>query len=197
MLLLYFVCFKRGGSSFSCKRSPLYICFIPQNIFVKQKISYFCISFFFSCGKLDCKLFVYWKTSFFCSFVTCSCIGDKGGEWAVIAVRVSSFQFLITKNANEGTEELWENRRFLLSSPFFLYFRFFFEKRISRRLQGQKPQVLGAFLWGILCTLFCEELGTKAALLSSASRLCQNLNAQSNGRIYPWGLLVPPGGWKD
>lgn len=68
----------------------------------------------------------------------------------------------------------------------FVYFFFlFFEKRISRRLQGQKPQVLGAFLWGILCSLFYEELGTKAALLSSASRLCQNLNAQSNGRIYP------------
>lgn len=73
-----------------------------------------------------------------------------------------------------------------LFSPFF-FFMFFFslKKEISRRLQGQKPQVLGAFLWGILCTLFCEELGTKAALLSSASRLCQNLNAQSNGRIYP------------
>lgn len=68
---------------------------------------------------------------------------------------------------------------------FCLFFFFFFEKRISRRLQGQKPQVLGAFLWGILCSLFYEELGTKAALLSSASRLCQNLNAQSNGRIYP------------
>lgn len=68
---------------------------------------------------------------------------------------------------------------------FFFLFFFFFEKRISRRLQGQKPQVLGAFLWGILCSLFYEELGTKAALLSSASRLCQNLNAQSNGRIYP------------
>lgn len=73
-----------------------------------------------------------------------------------------------------------------LASPPFLYVHFiFFEKRISRRLQGQKPQVLGAFLWGILCTLFCEELGTKTALLSSASRLCQNLNAQSNGRMYP------------
>lgn len=72
----------------------------------------------------------------------------------------------------------------MISPPFFLSF-FFFGKRISRRLQGQKPQVLGAFLWGILCTLFCEELGTKAALLSSALRLCKNLNAQPNGRIYP------------
>lgn len=42
------------------------------------------------------------KTSFFCWFVTC--IGDKGGEWAVVAVRVSSFQLLIRKNANERME---------------------------------------------------------------------------------------------
>lgn len=83
-------------------------------------------------------------------------------------------------------EGVSESSSFLPSLLLFLYFHFFFfEKRISRRLQGQKPQVLGAFLWGILCTLFCEELGTKAALLSSASRLCQNLNAQSNGRMYP------------
>lgn len=169
MLLLYFVFFK-GVLHFHASGVPFCICFIPQTFFVKQKSSYFCI--FFSCGKLDCKLFVYWKTSFFCSFVTWSCIGDKGGEWAVIAVRVSSFQFLMRKNAIEGTEGLWENSSFLPSLPLFLYFHFFFEKRISRRLQGQKPQVLGAFLWGILCTLFCEELGTKAALLSSASRLC-------------------------
>lgn len=148
MLLLYFVCFKRGGSSFSCKRSPLYICFIPQNIFVKQKISYFCISFFFSCGKLDCKLFVYWKTSFFCSFVTCSCIGDKGGEWAVIAVRVSSFQFLITKNANEGTEELWENRRFLLSSPFFSLFSFFLWKKNLQTAARPKTTSIGCLPLG-------------------------------------------------
>lgn len=106
-----------------------YICFIPQNIFVKQKISYFCIFLFFfcSCGKLDCKLFVYWKTSFFCSFVTWSCIGDKGGEWAVIAVRVSSFQFLITKNANEGTEgSLGKAARFLPPSPPPFFFNFVF-----------------------------------------------------------------------
>lgn len=74
---------------------------------------------------------------------------------------------------------------FLLPLPPFFFMFIFFEKRISRRLQGQKPQVLGAFLWGIISSLFCEELGTKAALLSSASALCLNLNAQSNGRIYP------------
>lgn len=67
----------------------------------------------------------------------------------------------------------------------FLFFSCLFENRISRRLQGQKPQVLGAFLWGIECSLFCEEFGTKAALLSSACALCHNLNAQSNGRMYP------------
>lgn len=90
------------------------------------------------------------------------------------------------KKINDGGRGGVREQQFSpLASPVSLLSFFFFEKRISRRLQGQKPQVLGAFLWGILCTLFCEELGTKAALLSSASRLCQNLNAQSNGRMYP------------
>lgn len=105
------------------------------------------------------------------------------------------FYFFKKKDANKGVEG------FPLLWFFFFNFIliFFLWKRISRWLQGQKPQVLGAFLWGINCIFFCEELGTKAALLSSASRLCQNLNAQSDGRIYPWGLLVPPppGGWKE
>lgn len=51
--------------------------------------------------------------------MTCSCIGDKGGEWTVIAVRVSSFQFLITKNANEGAESC-EKASVLSSLPLFL-----------------------------------------------------------------------------
>jgi len=42
MLLLYFV-FKGGCPSFSCKRSPPLYLFYPTNIFVKQKVSYFCI----------------------------------------------------------------------------------------------------------------------------------------------------------
>lgn len=59
MLLLYFV-FKGVVLHFHASGVPLYICFYPTNIFVKQKLSYFCIIFFScSCGKLDCKLFVY------------------------------------------------------------------------------------------------------------------------------------------
>lgn len=123
--------FKGVVLHFHASGVPFLYLFYPTNIFVKQKFSYFCISFFFfscSCGKLDCKLFVNWKTSFFCSFVTCSCIGDKGGEWAVIAVRVSSFQFLITKNANEGVEGRWEFSPLSLSSPFFFIFFFSLKK---------------------------------------------------------------------
>lgn len=136
-----------------------YICFIPQNIFVKQKISYFCIFLFFfcSCGKLDCKLFVYWKTSFFCSFVTWSCIGDKGGGWAVIAVRVSSFQFLITKNANEGTEgSLGKAARFLPPSPppFSLISFFLWKKNLQTAARPKTTSIgclpLGNFMYSLL-----------------------------------------------
>lgn len=73
-------------SLFSCNQLFPSFIFVLSLFCIKQKFSYFCI--FFSCGKLDCMFF----------FVPsiCSCIGDKGGERAVIAVRVSSFQFFFS-----------------------------------------------------------------------------------------------------
>lgn len=131
VFLFCFVFFKGVILHFHASRVPFFLyLFYPTKHFCKTKnqlFLYFPFFFFGSCGKLDCKLFVYWKTSFFCSFVTWSCIGDKGGEWAVIAVRVSSFQFLITKNANEGTEgSLGKAARFLPPSPPPFFFNFVF-----------------------------------------------------------------------
>lgn len=131
VFLFCFVFFKGVILHFHASRVPFFLyLFSPTKHFCKTKnqlFLYFPFFFFGSCGKLDCKLFVYWKTSFFCSFVTWSCIGDKGGEWAVIAVRVSSFQFLITKNANEGTEgSLGKAARFLPPSPPPFFFNFVF-----------------------------------------------------------------------
>lgn len=131
---------------------------LSQTEFCKRKWVIF-VSFC-SCGKLDCKLFI-------------GSFGDEGGE----SLNISSFQVPGGKMLMTALLSLLST--LLLSSPSL------FEKRNSRRLQGQKPQVLGAFLWGIDCSLFCEEFDTKAALLSSASCLCQNLNAQSNGRMDP------------
>lgn len=84
-----FCIFGGGASLFSCNQLfPLfYICFITF-FCIKQKFSYFCI--LFSCGKLDCICY------FFVPSI-CSCLGDKGGERAAIAVRVSSFQFFFQK----------------------------------------------------------------------------------------------------
>lgn len=101
----------------------------------------------------------------------------------------STLFFHKKKKANEGIKG-WGCLP--LASLIFFNLCFISLKKNLQMAARPKPQVLGAFLWGINCTFFCEELGTKAALLSSASCLCQNLNAQSDGRIYPWGLLVPP-----
>lgn len=125
MLLLYLV-FKGVVLHFHASAVP-FLFVLSNKHFSKTRIQlflYLFLLFFFSCGKLDCKLFVYWKTSFFCSFVTCSCIGDKGGEWAVIAVRVSSFQFLNTKDANEGTEGVVRRRVFSSSFSLSSFFCF-------------------------------------------------------------------------
>ena len=48
VFLFSFFFFKGVILHFHASRVPIfYICFIPQNIFVKQKISYFCIFLFF------------------------------------------------------------------------------------------------------------------------------------------------------
>lgn len=48
--------------------------------------------------KNDCKLLRIDRLHY---FVTCLCIGDKGGEWQLQLLYVSSFQFLTRKkNAN-------------------------------------------------------------------------------------------------
>lgn len=96
MLLLYFFLGGRGVFVFMQPVVPPLV--IVLLLFcIKQKFSYFCI--FFSCGKLDCIFFVP---------SICSCIGYKGGERAVIAVRVSSFHFFFfpirKKKAKEGTK---------------------------------------------------------------------------------------------
>lgn len=53
-----------------------------------------------------------------------SYIGDRGGERAEIAVRVSSFQFLMTKNANEG--DAGGHGKTAVFSPRFLFFLFLY-----------------------------------------------------------------------
>lgn len=37
----FIFCFLRGGPSFSCEQSPLYICFIPKTFFIKTKMELF------------------------------------------------------------------------------------------------------------------------------------------------------------
>lgn len=188
---------------------PFFMFFPPQTFYVKQKSSYFCI--FISCGKADCRLSVSPLKGFAPSSWVLFLVAPSGDEQLGShgCTRTIIPVFNDKKNVKErGWRSCFLDFFCFFLSPcvlpfvwFYFYFlifsSFLFENGISRRLQGQKPQVLGAFLWGIECSLFCEEFGTKAALLSSACALCHNLNAQSNGRMYPWGLLVPPGGWKD
>lgn len=161
VFLFCFVFFKGVILHFHASRVPFFLyLFYPTKHFCKTKnqlFLYFPFFFFGSCGKLDCKLFVYWKTSFFCSFVTWSCIGDKGGEWAVIAVRVSSFQFLITKNANEGTEgSLGKAARFLPPSPppFSLISFFLWKKNLQTAARPKTTSIgclpLGNFMYSLL-----------------------------------------------
>lgn len=79
-----------------------------------------------------------------------------------------------------------EKKKFSPLPLFVFYFHFFFEKILSRRLQGQKNHKYWVPSFGEFYVLSSvKSLGTKAALLSSASRLCHNLNARSNGRMYP------------
>lgn len=124
----------------------------------------------------------------FC-LLSCKCEKEE-------SLYVSSFQFLISKNAIEGTVGLWEVYSSLfLCLPLFL-FEFFLCKKNLQTAARPKTTSIGCLpLGNFSCPLFCEEFGTKAALLSSASCLCVFfLNAQSNGRMYPRGVLVPPGG---
>lgn len=82
--------------------------FFPQTFYVKQKSSYFCI--FISCGKADCQLFVSPLKGFTLSSWVCSLsLHQVMNRWAVMDVRGSSFQFLMTKKKCKGkrTEELF------------------------------------------------------------------------------------------
>lgn len=91
-----FVFSKGGGGSFVFMQpvAPLSFIFVLSLFCTKQKFSYFCI--FFSCGKPDCIRF------FFFFFPLYLCIGDKGGERAVIAVCVSSFHFIFLMRGIKG-----------------------------------------------------------------------------------------------
>lgn len=119
MLLLYF---WRGTSLFSCNQLfPLfYICFITF-FCIKQKFSYFCI--LFSCGKLDC----IWFFFFFVPSI-CSCLGDKGGDRAAIAVRVSSFQFFFPKEKKLMRKWGYLSLASLIFFFLILFWFYFFEK---------------------------------------------------------------------
>lgn len=100
MLLLYF---WRGGEGFLCfhatSRSPLfYICFIT--FFVQSRNSVIFVFSFLVVNLIVSVRFLF--------FFSCLCIGDKGGERAVIAVCVSSFHFFFFffMKANEGIRGL-------------------------------------------------------------------------------------------
>lgn len=113
-------------------------------------------------------------------FVNCSCIGYKGGEWQLKLLYVYH-------HSNFWPEKSWRG----LANWERVCFSF-----LPRRMQGQKPQVSGAFPWGTMCSLLWRVRHKDSA--ASSTCLCRhNLNTQSNGRIYPWSFLVPPGGWKN
>lgn len=96
---IFYLFFMGLSFIFMQAESPVFIFVLShKHFYVKENQLFLYFFFFFSLVvNLIVSSLLFWKTSFFCLFVTCSCIGDKGGEWTVIAVRVSSFQFLITK----------------------------------------------------------------------------------------------------
>lgn len=114
MLLLYY--FSTGvHHHFRASIIPSVVIFVPfftffpQTFYVKQKSSYFCI--FISCGKADCRLFVSPLKGFTLSSWVCSLLLHQVmNRWAVVDVRGSSFQFLMTKKCKgKGMEELFSS----------------------------------------------------------------------------------------
>lgn len=83
---------------------PVLFCFFPPRTFyVKQKSSYFCI--FISCGKAECRLSVSPLKGFtlwVCSVSVHQVMRWEEVRWAVVDVRGSSFQFLMTKKKDGG-----------------------------------------------------------------------------------------------
>ena len=80
---------------------------------------------------------------------------------------------------------------------FFINIFFFLEKESSRGCEANTPRI-GCLPLGKHIPLFCEESGTKMALLSSSSCLCQYVTpGPLAGNVLPRFIHVPhwgPGG---